>query len=264
MSAPATCLDETGIWAAIGPTGSGAGGVRTGRLVDIHEIAFSAKSGLNTYENMWLRNRTWLLIFCAVMLLACWWKFWRLPSPQQAGEKAFTATYEQVHHDSPQRSQLIVASDGQGHVRTDDGSDTFNLYDYVKRDTFTVCKSKRVYIDTRRITPGMTTAFGGYSLFDEQSIQYPPLIFFVGNEDIGGHTCRHYKGFIFFPGDRCEFWYSPDLNCCAKHSMISSGFLGHYTLTMINYDAAKPDPMLFDLTGYRGVSYAVYRSLVAR
>ena len=213
---------------------------------------------------MWFRNRTWLLIFCAVMLLACWWKFWRLPSPQQPGEKAFTATYEQVHHDSLQRSQLIVASDGQGHVRTDDGSDTFNLYDYVKRDTFTVSKSKRVYIDTRRMTFGMTTPFGGYALFDEQSIQHPPLIFLMGKEDIGGHKCRHYKGFIFFPEDRCEFWYSPDLNCCVKHSMISSGFLGHYTLTMINYSAAKPDPILFDLTGYREVPYAVYRSLVGR
>ena len=213
---------------------------------------------------MRLRHRTLRLILCAVILLACWWKFWRLPSPQQAGQKAFIARYEQVHHDSPQRSQFIVTSDGQGHVRTDDGSDTFNLYDYLKKDTFMVSKSKRVYIDTRRITPGITADFGGYALFDEQSIQHPPLIFLVGNEDMDGHKCRHYSGFVFFPGDRCEFWYSPDLNCCVKHSMISSGFLGHYTLTLTNYTTAKPDPKLFDLTAYREVPYAVFRPLVGR
>ena len=213
---------------------------------------------------MRLRNRTLLLVFCAVILLACWWRFWRLPSPQRAGQKAFIATYEQVHQDSLQRSQLIISSDGQGHVRSDDGSDTFNLYDYVKKDMFTVSKSKRIYIDTRRITPGMTTAFGGYALFDEESIQHPPLIFRVGNEEVDGHKCRHYSGFVFFPEDRCEFWYCPDLNCCVKHSMISSGFLGHYTLTLTNYTTVKPDPMLFDLTGYREVPYAVYRTLVGR
>ena len=67
-----------------------------------------------------------------------------------------------AHQDSPQRSQLTVSSDGERHVRTDDGSGTFNLYDYVKRDTFKASKSKRVYLDTRRITAGMTAAFGGY------------------------------------------------------------------------------------------------------
>jgi len=213
---------------------------------------------------MRLRNRILLMILGAVLLIGCWWRFWRLPTPQQAGQKAFTATYQQVHQDNQQPSQIIVSSDGQGHVRTDDGSDTFNLYDYVKRDMFTASKSKRVYIDTRRITPGMTSDFGGYVLFDEKSIQYPPLIFLVGYEEIDGHKCRHYSGYVFFPEDRCEFWYSPDLNCCARHSMISPGLLGHYTHALTAYSSAKPDPQLFDLKGYREVPYAVYRSLLGK
>jgi hypothetical protein len=203
-----------------------------------------------------------LFIVTAIVMPGCWWQLWRLPHPDQPATKPFTSTYQQVHQDNSQRSQFIVTSDGQGHVRTDDGSDTFNLYDYVRQDMYAANKSHRVYIDTRRITPGITSGFGGYVLFDEKSIQHPPLTFFLGNETIDGKTCRHYSGFLFFPEDRFESWYCPELNCCKKHSLISSGFLGHYVLTLTSYNTAKPDPKLFDLTGYRLVAYDVYRNLV--
>jgi hypothetical protein len=194
-----------------------------------------------------------------VILALLGWRLSRGPEPAQAGQIAFSATFDQIHQDRPERSQLVVYSDGQGRVRTEEiGKDIFNLYDYNKRTTYQARKSAHVYVNTIAMHAPLPVEFGGYVLFDEHSIQRGQLTWYLGNQEKQGRQCHHYAGYVFFPDDRCEDWYAPELGCCPEMELTSPGFLGHVKTIMIDYKKGMPDPALFDLRNYREVPWEVF------
>jgi hypothetical protein len=75
---------------------------------------------------------------------------------------------------------------------------------------------------------------------------------FIGNEELNGNKCRHYRS----PPNawvKVEAWYCPQNNCCIKYSSrhLSDS---ETELTLVNY-STKVDANAFDLSGYREVSY---------
>ena len=160
------------------------------------------------------------------------------------------------------RNTQKVYSDGDGHVRTEEsGKNIFNLYDYKKRTTYQVDKIRRVYVNTSTLSAPLPVEFGGYVLFDERSIQRGQLTFYLGNQEKQGRVCHHYGGYVFFPDDRCEQWYCPELGCCLEMELTSPGLLGHVKTVLTDYTKAKPDQALFDLRSYKEVPWTVFRQM---
>ncbi len=71
-----------------------------------------------------------------------------------------------------------------------------------------------------------------------------------------GYECRHYWCSPF--RDQAEYWYSPQLSSCVKCD-INSDFLGSYSKNLAKHENTKPDSKLFDLKGYRQVSYKEFQ-----
>ena len=196
------------------------------------------------------------------------------PAPQHLGQLAYVATYKYVDSDDcgtgARTSSWTVTSDGKARVRVERSNEhDLQIFDCNHNIVYTVYPKEHVYAKDKIVNipdssksfyPAESHLFNYVQVASEYAIQEGPMVgsivacivepeppAFVGNEDMDGYKCRHYRS----PPNaqvKAEAWYCPKTNCCIKYSERGA------ELTLVKY-STKVGANAFDLNGNREVSY---------